>query len=83
MEINSIFHEVVNSEVPVPPGGWSKKRGKGKPRVSADSIRVQIVLTVSAEVWADFVKMCKTQETKQAEVVRGLITGWVEKERQA
>lgn len=59
------------------------KRGKGKPRVSADSIRVQIVLTVSAEVWADFVRTCKTQETKQAEVVRGLIIEWVEKEKQS
>lgn len=60
-----------------------EKRGKGKPRVSADSIRVQIVLTISDEVWSKFVTDCKTQETKQAEVVRGLITGWVEKEKQA
>lgn len=58
----------------------TEKRGKGKPRVSADSIRVQIVLTVSAEVWAKFVDDCKAKKVKRAEVIRDLIARRTEEE---
>lgn len=55
----------------------------GRPRVSVDSIRASFVLTISRGDWLRFEEKCNQKGVTQAEMLRGLITGWVEKEKQA
>lgn len=55
-----------------------EKRGKGKPRLSLDSVRRQITMTIELAIWRQFEQKCAENGVTQAEVFRGLIHAWVE-----
>lgn len=60
-----------------------EKRGKGKPRLSPDSVRRQITMTIELTIWRQFEEKCAESGMTQAEAFRRLMHKWVEKEKQA
>ena len=58
-------------------------KSEGRPKVADDSIYKRITLTISRNDWLRFEEKCNQKGVTQAEMLRGLITGWVEKEKQA
>lgn len=58
-------------------------KSEGRPKVAGDSIYKRITLTISQGDWVRFEEKCAQNGVTQAEMLRGLITGWVEREKQS